>query len=113
MRVSAAKPRPQAGSAGGRVPVAVARDVPASLVGVGLMVIAGSGLCGATVSGPTVGPRSGDLSDCGVVYRAAADHPARGGAQARVETPVSAVTTGSSAWLISSPMERKKVIGAP
>ncbi|OKJ40429.1 hypothetical protein AMK24_00510 [Streptomyces sp. CB02366] len=28
-------------------------------------------------------------------------------------TPVSAVTTGSSAWLISSPMERKKVMGAP
>ncbi len=28
-------------------------------------------------------------------------------------TPVSAVTTGSRAWLISSPMERKKVMGAP
>lgn len=27
--------------------------------------------------------------------------------------PVSAVTTGSRAWLISSPMERKKVMGAP
>ncbi|SCE62116.1 hypothetical protein GA0115253_110096 [Streptomyces sp. Termitarium-T10T-6] len=33
--------------------------------------------------------------------------------QCGARTPVSAVTTGSRAWLISSPMERKKVMGAP
>ena len=34
-------------------------------------------------------------------------------AQRRAGTPVSAVTTGSSACWISSPIDRKKVIGAP
>ncbi|GGY92170.1 hypothetical protein GCM10010385_47760 [Streptomyces geysiriensis] len=32
---------------------------------------------------------------------------------ARAGTPVNAVTTGSSAWCISSPIDRKKVSGAP